>query len=52
MDSKADVVVGICHQPLTQDNGMGEMFCRQLGEILRLFALILLEDFNFPDINW
>lgn len=30
---------------------MDELFYRQLGEISELVALVLMGDFNFPDIN-
>ena len=31
---------------------MDEIFHRHLGEISRLLALVLVGDFNFPDICW
>ena len=39
-------------RPPTQDREVDEIFYRHLGEISRLLALVLVGDFNFPDICW
>lgn len=40
-----------CHS-LSQNGGIDELFCRLLGDISGSVALVLTEDFKFPDINW
>ena len=50
--NRADVVVGVYYRPPTQDREVDEIFCRHLGEISRSLALVLVGDFNFPDICW
>ena len=51
IDCKVDVVLSVYYQPPNQDSGIDELFHRQVREIPGLVALVLLEDFNFPDIN-
>lgn len=46
-----DIVVGIYYWQAGQDDSTDELFYRQSGEISRLIGLVLVEDFNFPDIN-
>ena len=48
----ADVIVGVYYRPPNQHREVDEIFCRHLGEISRLLALVLVGDFNFPDICW
>ena len=50
--SKADVAVGVYYQLSTYDSGTDELFYSQLGKISGSVALVLMRDFNFPDINW
>ncbi|GAB0208399.1 mitochondrial enolase superfamily member 1 [Grus japonensis] len=52
MENKGDVVVGVYYQSFSQDVSTDELFYRQLGEISGSVALVLVGDFNFPDINW
>ena len=35
-----------------QDEEMDEAFYEQLTEVVRSLALVLTENFNFPDICW
>ncbi|PKU34080.1 mitochondrial fission process protein 1 [Limosa lapponica baueri] len=44
--SKADIVVGVCYRPPNQDVEVDEIFYKQLGEISRSLALVLVGDFN------
>ncbi|CAM4495102.1 unnamed protein product [Caretta caretta] len=50
--NKSDVVVGVCYRPPDQGDEVGEAFFRQLAEATRSHALVLMGDFNFPDICW
>ncbi|KAK4824398.1 hypothetical protein QYF61_014058 [Mycteria americana] len=50
--NKADIVVGICYRPPSQDEEADEIFHKQLGEVSRSLALVLVGDFNLPDVCW
>ncbi|KAK4813002.1 hypothetical protein QYF61_004178 [Mycteria americana] len=50
--NKADIVVGVCYRPPNQDEGTDELFYKQLGEASRSLALVLVGDFNLPDVCW
>ncbi|KAK4812452.1 hypothetical protein QYF61_024853 [Mycteria americana] len=50
--NKADIVVGVCYSPPNQDEETNELFYKQLGEASRWLALILVGDFNLPDVCW
>nr|XP_048691935.1 uncharacterized protein LOC125630279 [Caretta caretta] len=52
MSNKGDVLVGICYRPPDEGDEMDEAFFRQLMEVTRLQALVLMGDFNHPDICW
>jgi len=45
-------MVGVCYRPPNQDEEAGEIFYKQLGEVSRLLALVLMEDCNLPDVCW
>ena len=51
-DNKASVLVGVCYRPLNQDEEMDEEVYRQLTKVAKSLALVLVGDFNFPDISW
>uniref|UniRef100_A0A493TF21 Reverse transcriptase domain-containing protein n=1 Tax=Anas platyrhynchos platyrhynchos TaxID=8840 RepID=A0A493TF21_ANAPP len=50
-DKKASVLVGNCYRPPNQDEDTDE-FYRQLTEVVKSSVLVLVGDFNFPDISW
>ncbi|KAK4822905.1 hypothetical protein QYF61_023268 [Mycteria americana] len=50
--NKADIVVGVCYRPPNQDEEADELFYKQLGEASRSLALVLVGDFNLPDVCW
>ncbi|KAK4811010.1 hypothetical protein QYF61_015714 [Mycteria americana] len=51
--NKADTVVGVCYRPANQDEETDELlFYKQLGEASRSLALVLVGDFNLPDVCW
>ena len=50
--SKGHVVVGVCCRTPDQGEPVDEAFLLQLQEVSCLQALILMGDFNHPDICW
>jgi len=50
--NKADIVVGVCCRPPNQDEEADKIFCKQLGGVSQLLALVLVWDFNLPDVCW
>ncbi|KAK4810944.1 hypothetical protein QYF61_013352 [Mycteria americana] len=50
--NKAGIVVGVCYRPPNQDEETDELFYKQLGEASRSLALVLVGDFNLPDVCW
>ncbi|GAB0209132.1 hypothetical protein GRJ2_003378900 [Grus japonensis] len=50
--NKADIMVGICYRPPNQDEEADKIFYKQLGEVSQSLALVLMGDFNLPDICW
>ncbi|GAB0187639.1 mitochondrial enolase superfamily member 1 [Grus japonensis] len=47
-----DTVVGVYYVPLDQEEEVNEAFYRQLEVALRSQVLVLMGDFNHPDICW
>ncbi|CAM5172065.1 unnamed protein product [Eretmochelys imbricata] len=52
VSNRSDVVVGVCYRSPDQGDEVDEAFFWQLAEATRLHALVLMGDFNFPDICW
>ena len=50
--NKADAVVGVYYQPPSQDDDINELFYKESRDISRSTALVLMDDFNFPAVNW
>ncbi|PKU45859.1 rna-directed dna polymerase from mobile element jockey-like [Limosa lapponica baueri] len=50
--NKADIMVGVYYRPPNQDVEVDETFYQQLEQLLQSLALVLVGDFNFPDICW
>ena len=50
--NKAAVVVGVYYQPPSQDDHTDESFCKESRDMSRSSALVLMGNFNFPDISW
>ena len=48
---KVDVVVGVCCQPPSRGDTTDELFYKQLRDLSRSAALVLISDFNFPDVD-
>ncbi|XP_009985073.1 PREDICTED: cadherin-18-like, partial [Tauraco erythrolophus] len=49
---KADIMVGVCYRPPNQDEEADEIFYKHLREVLESLALVLMVDFNLPDVCW
>ncbi|GAB0189098.1 mitochondrial enolase superfamily member 1 [Grus japonensis] len=47
-----DIIVGVCYRPPDQGDRADEALCRQIGAASRSQALVLMGDFNCPDICW
>ncbi|GAB0176444.1 hypothetical protein GRJ2_000109600 [Grus japonensis] len=47
-----DIIVGVCYRPPDQGDRADETLYRQIGAASRLQALVLMGDFNHPDICW
>jgi len=47
-----DIIVGVCYRPPDQDVEVDEAFYRQLQAASQSQALVLMGDFNHPDICW
>ena len=50
--NKADILVGVCYRQRNEDERTDEVFYEQLEEVAQLPALVLMGNFNFPDICW
>jgi len=49
--SKADILLGVCYRPPNQEEEADEVFY-ELTEVSQSLALLLVGDFNLPDICW
>ncbi|GAB0195099.1 mitochondrial enolase superfamily member 1 [Grus japonensis] len=47
-----DIIAGVCYRPPDQGDRADEALCRQIGAASRPQALVLMGDFNHPDICW
>jgi len=50
--SKADILLGVGYRPPNQDEEVDDVFCKRLAEVSQSLALVLMGDFNLPDICW
>ncbi|PKU44107.1 rna-directed dna polymerase from mobile element jockey-like [Limosa lapponica baueri] len=50
--NKSNFVLGVCYRPPNQDEQVHEVFCKRLAEVSQSPALVLVGDFNLPDICW
>ncbi|GAB0180200.1 hypothetical protein GRJ2_000485300 [Grus japonensis] len=50
--NKADIMVGVCYRPPNREEEADEIFYKQLGEVSQSLALVLVGDFNLPDVCW
>ncbi|XP_053905560.1 uncharacterized protein LOC128849191 [Cuculus canorus] len=49
---KGDFVIGVCYRPPSQEEAADELFYKQLGTVSKSLPLVLVGDFNFPDVCW
>ncbi|RMC01147.1 hypothetical protein DUI87_22238 [Hirundo rustica rustica] len=50
--NKADILLGVCYPPPNQEEEVDNLFYKQLGNVSGSTALVLVGDFNLPDICW
>ncbi|TRZ16353.1 hypothetical protein HGM15179_010754 [Zosterops borbonicus] len=50
--NKADIVLGVCYHPPNQEEEVDNLFYKQLETVSGPSALVLVGDFNLPDICW
>ncbi|KAK4828019.1 hypothetical protein QYF61_022796 [Mycteria americana] len=50
--NKADIILGVCYRPPNQDEEADEAFYEQLAGVSQSLALVLVGNFNLPDICW
>ena len=48
----ADIVLGVCYRPPDQEEDIDEASFRQLQVTSQSQALVLMGDFNHPDVCW
>jgi len=47
-----DIIVGVYYRPPDQEEEVDEAFYKQLKAVSQSQALVLMGDFNHPDISW
>ncbi|TRZ07701.1 hypothetical protein HGM15179_019408 [Zosterops borbonicus] len=50
--NKADILLGVCYHPPDQEEEVDNLFYKQLENVPGSPALVLVGDFNLPDICW
>jgi len=50
--NKAGILLGVCYRPPNQDEEADKVFYKRLAEVSQTLALVLMRDFNLPDICW
>ncbi|TRZ09972.1 hypothetical protein HGM15179_017134, partial [Zosterops borbonicus] len=50
--NKVDIVLGVCYCPPNQEEEVDNLFYKQLETVSGTSALVLVGDFNLPDICW
>ncbi|RMC07029.1 hypothetical protein DUI87_16482 [Hirundo rustica rustica] len=50
--NKADILLGVCYRPPNQEEEVDNLFYKQLKNVSAPTALVLVGDFNLPDICW
>ncbi|RMC11971.1 hypothetical protein DUI87_11104 [Hirundo rustica rustica] len=50
--NKADILLGVCYHPPSQEEEVDNLFHKQLENVSGSSALVLVGDFNMPDICW
>lgn len=47
-----DIIVGVCYRLPSQDDNGDKLFFEKLKDTSKSTALVLMVDFNLPEINW
>lgn len=50
--NRATILVGVCCRPPNLDEEAHEILYKKLGEVSQSLALVLVGDFNLPDVCW
>ena len=50
--NKGDVIIGVYSRLPSQDDNTNDLFFRERRDTSRSAALVLMGDFNLPDLNW
>ncbi|RMC21511.1 hypothetical protein DUI87_02377 [Hirundo rustica rustica] len=50
--NKADILLGVCYHPPNQEEEVDNLFYKQLENVSGSSTLVLVGDFNLPDIIW
>jgi len=50
--NKEDIMVGVCYRPPSQDEETDNIFYKKLGEVSQSLPIILMREFNLPDVCW
>jgi len=50
--NKADILLGVCYRPPNQDEEADEVLYKRRAQVSQSLALVLMGDFNLPDICW
>jgi len=50
--NKADILLGVCYRPPNHDEEVDEVFYKRLAEVSQSLDLVLVGDFNLPNICW
>ncbi|KAJ7428099.1 adaptin ear-binding coat-associated protein 1 [Pitangus sulphuratus] len=50
--NNVDVIMGVYYRPLSQDSDANKLFFEELKDTLKSTALVLMRDFNLPEITW
>ena len=50
--NKADIQLGVCYPPPSQEDEVDNFFCEQLDNVSGPSAFVLGGDFNLPDMCW
>jgi len=50
--NKADILLGVCYRPPSQEEEVDEVFYKRLAEVSQSLALVLMGYVNLLDISW
>ncbi|KAJ7407222.1 hypothetical protein BTVI_63707 [Pitangus sulphuratus] len=50
--NNVDIIMRVCYRPPSQDADANKLFFEELRDVSKSTALVLMGDFNLPEINW